>query len=753
MSGGGAKKSVVGYKYYQSMQMGICHGPIDALRSIWIKDKRAWGGNIRRNADNDQSKTGRMSWLGLFGGEKLEGGVQGYFEVGFGGINQTLLGVNPDGTTDTAPLTALGVLYPAQPRRGTQYRGIAVVNFFDFYWGTNPYLSDIAFEVEVYWRGWYASRAQVGIDANPAHIIYESLTNGEWGLGYSPAQLDDDSFRVSAATLYEEGLGLSQAWSETSTIEEFIDGIREQIDAAFYFNQVLGKWSLRLIRSGDPIVDLPLGPHNCKLTNFSRRMYGETVNQLTVRWVNPETEEFQSLTVHDNGNIEATEQVISGSKDYPGVRTEALAAKLGQRDLRALSSTLASAEVVCNRKASILNPGDLVPFEWPELGIERINMRVTQKTETQSNSNVTLMLVEDVFGQGEASFNDDSPSDWVDERTEPTQFDVLAPFELPYWYVFQAMSGVTPAVELTYGAVLPVTTNPGIISASLHALEVLPSVSQYVEVDTANATPMAQLLVDLPKAFVSTTSILISSLTSRRLIEPDTFAVIGSGPDAEMVRVSDNIGNGTFQLQRGLMDTHPKAWPAGTRIFFIGKEQFPVDPTARSMAETVSYKVTMQTSLGTTEPDDVPVTVVELEGRQGRPYSVANVKLEGQYWPTDLLIIDGYLTVTFSTRNRLLQNADAQVLWNESSVIAEEGTQVLVFAMQGSTVISSLLIEDPSVGVAQLPMIGLNDGLTRVVVRTIRDGLDNYQDFIHDVNIALDADFGWGSNWSAEWSN
>jgi hypothetical protein len=752
MSGGGAKKSVVGYRYYRSMSLAICHGPIDALREIWIKDKVAWRGDLRRNADNDNTKTGRSSQDGLFGGESLEGGVGGFFEVAFGGFNQWLMGVNADGTTTTAPHTALGVKFPYMPAKGTNYRGIAMVNFFDFYWGTNPYISDIAFNIEVYWDGWYPERNKIGVNANPAHIIYECLVNGEWGLGYDREIIDDDSFRVAAATLYDEGLGLSLSWSETSTIEEFIDSINDQIDATFFYNQKNEKWSLRLIRASDPVV-MPIGPGDCRLTTFSRRMYGETVNELTVRWVNPATEEYQALTIHDGGNIEATEQIIPGSKDYPGVRSEVIAARLGQRDLRALSSTLASAEIVANRTAWRLNPGDIILFTWPDLDVISVRMRVTQTTQLQNKSDITITLVEDVFGQAQAVFNGEQPTDWVDTRTQPTQFEYLTPFELPFWYVFQALSGVIPEVEVTYGTVLAGTTNVGIQSARLFAEQILPSTTQYGLVDTANSTPVAMLSADLPRSWQNSASVFINTVTNITRIETDSFAVIGGGVDGEIVRVVQNIGNGTFVLQRGLMDTHPKAWPAGTSVWFIGKEQFPVDPTARSMAETVNYKMTMQTSLGTTEIDDVPATPVYLEGRQGRPYPVANVRVEGQYWPSYLEVTDGFLRIDFSTRNRLLQNADAQVLWNEGSVVTEANTQVLVFLTQAGVVVASALLPDPSVGFIELPVAGVPTGATRLVIRTIRDGLDNYQDFTHDMTLSLELLSGWGADWSTDWGD
>lgn len=751
MSGGKAKKSVVGHRYYRSMQLGLSHGAVDAFRAIWIKDKVAWSGNARRQ-ENGSGVIDYVDKPGLFGGDDGEGGAQGYIEMCHGAFNQVLLGVNSDGTATTAPIKAIGVKNPVVPTMATHYRGMALIVLHDFYWGTNPYLSDIAVEVERYWNDWYPEAASIGVDANPVHIIVECVTNDQWGLGYTFDQLDLDAARVAAARVYTEGIGLSMAWSEQGTIEEFVDTIMEQIDGSFYFNQRTGKWTIKLVREGDP-VKMDLNPSNFSLDNFQRRGIGETVNELTVRWVNPETEEYQGLTVQDLANIISTGQTIPSTKNYPGVRNEALAGRLATRDVRALAATLATAEGSGNRQCWDLNPGDIVTLTWPAYGINKLRMRVTLATHKQDTADIPLSLIEDVFGQTDASFSGTNPIGWVDTRQEPTQFDVLTGFELPFWFVFQASSGVIPEPEMTFGAVLPVSSNTGVVQTDLYALRNLPSASIYELVDSANTTPSGLLNTALTKEVLTSTSVLASSLTGRTSIETDSFAVIGVGEDAEIVRVVGDFNADSFQIQRGLMDTHPHDWPLGTRIYFIGETRFPGDPTARSMTEVVDYKVTMQTSLGTTTIDDVPATRVTLIGRQGRPYPVGNVTIGGSWWPQGVLNTQGYIDVSYSTRNRLLQNGEAQVQWGEPSVTPEAGTTVVVFAMRDGAVVASAEVADPAINTAHLAVGNLASGPLTIVVRTVRGDLDNYQDYSHTFNLTTELLTGWGADWGADWGD
>ena len=95
-----------------------------------------------------------------------------------------------------------------------------------------------------------------GSDMNPAHIIRESLTNGDWGLGHTFSDIGP-SFAVAADALFSEGFGLSLLWQRESTIEDFIADVLKHIDAYLYVDRRSGRWELRLIRADYDPDEMP----------------------------------------------------------------------------------------------------------------------------------------------------------------------------------------------------------------------------------------------------------------------------------------------------------------------------------------------------------------------------------------------------------------------------------------------------------------------------------------------------------------
>ena len=121
-SKGGAKYRVV--SYFMSIHYGICHGPVDALLGIYIKERDAWPGKTKYDDDSDQGDINQddpivafkdfLEWLtnggatnntqsvavgetalsinrpDLFGGEKKEGGVKGTAHYLPGGPTQVM---------------------------------------------------------------------------------------------------------------------------------------------------------------------------------------------------------------------------------------------------------------------------------------------------------------------------------------------------------------------------------------------------------------------------------------------------------------------------------------------------------------------------------------------------------------------------------------------------------------------------------------------------------------------------------------
>lgn len=71
-------------EYYLTVDFGLCHGPIDSLDQIWVKDQVAWSGHVYSN------QTLSLNSPELFGGRKKEGGLYGVVDCYMGTLTQTM---------------------------------------------------------------------------------------------------------------------------------------------------------------------------------------------------------------------------------------------------------------------------------------------------------------------------------------------------------------------------------------------------------------------------------------------------------------------------------------------------------------------------------------------------------------------------------------------------------------------------------------------------------------------------------------
>lgn len=82
MGGGKGGQTAEVYDFLMSLDYAICHGPIDALNALVVKDKIAWQVPVEKNA------VVKISEKELFGGDDAEGGMVGTMEVYLGGWDQ-----------------------------------------------------------------------------------------------------------------------------------------------------------------------------------------------------------------------------------------------------------------------------------------------------------------------------------------------------------------------------------------------------------------------------------------------------------------------------------------------------------------------------------------------------------------------------------------------------------------------------------------------------------------------------------------
>lgn len=243
-------------------------------------------------------------------------------------------------------------------------------------------------------------------DMNPAHILYEALTNSEWGMGVDASLIDETSWAAAADTLYAENFGLSLLWNQQSSIEAFTQEILDHIAGVIAFRPDDGTYHLKLIRGDYDPSTLPVMDESnvLALRKYEIRGWGETVNEIVVTYVDGDTGKDATITVQDIANV-SVQGRVSRSTTYPGIRYGALAEQVAMRDLATVSTPLSTVELEVDRSAWSTNQGDLFKLTWPKYSISDVVYRVINITKgTLDNNTIRIDALADIYALGNGSY-------------------------------------------------------------------------------------------------------------------------------------------------------------------------------------------------------------------------------------------------------------------------------------------------------------------------------------------------------------
>lgn len=745
-------------QYYMSIHYGIAVGPLDEITRIQIDKKDAWTGSVSQATDIGINKGE------LFGGLKKEGGVQGVATYLPGDQNQSfpeLLARKLGLTSDTCPAyRGISTIFfhngRALPYQGSDPGGGdgtplgEVVRIFaggtgsgGFYWRANtPYLPGTWITAKRRPRGLDAATAMIGNDANGAHIIYECLTNADWGMGASSTTINIQSFLDSAQTLFNEGLGISLLWTQQETIENFITTIINHIEGVLFVNPRDGLITLKLIRNDyDPSTLFTITPDNAKLSNFQRKLWAETTNEIVVSWTNPESEETETVTLQDLGNIAMQGGVVSGPKDYKGIRNKDTAMMVCARDLRVASSPLASCEAIVNRSAWDVVPGSVVKVDWPEHGMAGVVMRVGNVDYGRtSDSAIRVQLAEDVFSLPQANYVSPPSSEWIDPSETPAPMVWSMAFTLPYFWVRTlSEDGVTGNYPEVIAGVVGAQPGQDTKEFAL-ASEIANPAGEIVWQEGSRLTITSRARIDTALPFEASSAVAIEDISQGSGAGVGSFGILGtSDEDMEIVVVSKIVGD-VATLTRGVLDTTPKEWPASTPIWFVDDESIIADREVRVGGQTVEYRLLTVTSKGMLPVNDAPVLNATLTERPWLPSRPANVKINGIGFGLVDAVDATKITVTWSNRNRLME--DAVVLkWDEATVNPEAGqtATISIFDVAGNLITTHDGLTGTSFDLPKASFGGKSVGIVRVTSK--REGLESLQG--HEIRVKV-ASGGYG---------
>lgn len=514
-------------------------------------------------------------------------------------------------------------------------------------------------------------------DMNPAHILRECLTDPDWGMGYNEADIDDTSFTAAAATLVTEQMGMSLLWDTQTDIQEFITTVLTHIDGTCFVDRRSGLFVLKLIRNDYVLADLLELTENDidQIQDFKRPQVGELVTSVTVQYWDNFSDTQGSVTVQDIALEQQQQAIINTTVQYPGFSNITLATRIAQRDLRSLSSQLASCTVYTDRTAKGLQVGSVFKLTFADYNLAAVPMRVNGIGYGDGKINrIRITCMEDVFSLDTALFIVKPQPVWVDPNGPAKIAKNQIAFEVPYYVLVRQTSQTTIDNELVtesslgFAGVAIGRPIDGVINAPLYT----DAGTGYVQLAVADFCPTGTIVEAMDRV---QTVVDIQGTDEISLVTTGGWCQV----DNEIMRI-DAISSTSMTVARGCMDTLPAMHTALSEIYFwsVGNGS---DPTQYTDSESLNLKVTPKTGSDIIDVTAATPMNLVMHSRAIRPYPPGNLKLNGSYFPAQVM---GDIVLTWAHRDRTQQTGGTLLSFTDSSVGPETGVTYTLKVYNGA---------------------------------------------------------------------
>ncbi|MHB1273604.1 MAG: hypothetical protein ACYCZD_12720 [Rhodanobacter sp.] len=694
---------VINYWYGLTMHMGECTAA-DTLYEVRGGDRTAWQGTL------NGSGVININQPYLYGGEKSEGGLNG-----------TLTVLNGDPTQVQS-----AILAPIEPGPRPAYRGLYTTVWDGDAGAASKSIKAISKLLGRWLSGWgvpvwHPELVQIGDGMNPAHIIYDLLTDPNCG-GRDPASTFDDAQMLAAATtLYNEGFGLCLKWTSSMGLGKFVQTACDHVGAIWVEDPTTGLAYLKLIRADYDPTTLPVLDESniLKVLTYKQATLANAVNEVSVTYHDVTTNKDAAVAAQNLANVQAQGRVIQQSTSYPGLHTHDQAARAAMRDCTVASSLLLQIKVKVKSGGPNglygTKKGDVLSFSWGRKNLVSMPVRVLEADYgVLADNGITLTCVQDVFGLPATTYLVSQPSLWTAPNMAPQPVPLQVLEEASYRDLAAYMSAADLAqVGSTSGYLTTIANRPNGMSLNYTVKARVGTTGTFVEVGSGSFAPTAVLTADIGP---TDTAIVLTDVDNLAYANVGGEALLGG----ERVRV-DTIDTTTnaVTVARGCVDTVPALLhPAGTQIWFTegytgyGKTEY-------LTGELIQAILLTNTGLGQLDPTLALTGSLTLNDRQIRPYPPGNLQLQGVSYPA---VVEGALAISWAHRDRLLQ-ADQLIDTLQASIGPEVGTTYAVRVYLAGVLDSTTA---GITGTTFTPVVS-GDGTVTVQIDAVCNGLTSWQ--------------------------
>jgi len=367
--------------------------------------------------------------------------------------------------------------------------------------------------------------------------------------------------------------------------------------------------------------------------------------------------------------VQAMGEVIATTLDYPGIRSRSLAARVAERDLRALSAPLLTGEIVVTREGAELAPGDVIRLRSPRLGLDDVAMRVSEIGQGDGRDNgVRLRLAEDVFALGASAIaGGRTDTSGGSLSAAPRALTRRLVEEAPYWLLVREL-GHAEADRLLdedpgAGALVAAAERPS--ADALAAQLWIDPGDGSVEEGLVSFAPTALLGADV-SGDPEERDLPVAGWTDLAAVAIGALASLGG----ELVRI-DGVAPDRVTVGRGCLDTVPRAHAAGTPLVVIDAAAR-ITESQYAAGETLAVRLLPETGQGTLAFARAPEDRVTLDRRAIRPLPPGNFRAGGLY--RGALWTGAPLRLSWSHRDRLSQTSAVIHDWTAADIGPEPGT-------------------------------------------------------------------------------
>lgn len=574
-----------------------------------------------------------------------------------------------------------------------------------------------------------------GTDINPIHKIREILTD-DTAMNKPESSVNNENFMMAADRIWDEGLGIS--WSITE--KACIDAINElcyHIEAGIRVNRQTGLYEMVLFRDDwfeeDEIHTI--AESKIKSISFEIQNADEIINQLNVSFYDRDNIKNASFSIYENASIKNMQgRVNAESVDFPYFMRQRNAAVVAQWKLKQMTSPCWKGSFSTGyAQARKWNRYDLIKLNWSRKGITDLVVRIMSiDLGNGINNAVNIDFIEVV------SFSENISStvvidDKIDTSPIPPQPALFKSFELSYFESVQKYGQRTVDDALAYnpdsGYVAVIATKPQ--NNSLNAQMHTDSGSGYENSAIINYCEAAISDQNINKV---DSSFIIKNVGNLPSVRVGSQIFINN--EIMVFESFDQITK-LLTVKRGALDSIPQNHSIGSVLFFAD-DFISIDETEYAYGESIDVKVLTTTPGGILSLSSSDTETVVINSRGIRPYPPANVKINDEYFPSE---IENDLVISWVNRNRIQQTGGDILGWYDGNVSIEPNTSTHLTLIEYDPSQNEIATNNVNVTGSSsytMPISSMQPETRFIEIRlnTVRDGYNCLNTFVHTVGLS-----------------